>query len=214
MNGTGCVQSQDCIDCLTQSGVYKPANDTNSDDKGNAVCPFDCSGACVNDGLVSSQILKWFEQVTSEENKDTQQPFFIGVGLKRPHLPFDAPQEYYDMYNPKDIAIAKHNRPPYNMPIKATNNVSEIKNYNDVNASLEFIDYEWENKSYKIALVNDSYQRNLRSAYYSAVSFMDHEFGKIIQGLYEYDLWDNTIITITGIYMQLYLKLIAHYNGI
>eukprot|EP01084_Bolivina_argentea_P064864 118247_1 len=48
-NGTGCVQSQECIDCLTKSGCYKPANDTNTNDKGNAVCPFNCSGDCVND---------------------------------------------------------------------------------------------------------------------------------------------------------------------
>ena len=125
---------------------------------------------------MSTQILNWFKNVTKEENKEKQQPFFIGVGLKRPHLPFDAPRQFYDMYPPENIAIAKHNKPPVNMPIKATNNASEIKNYNDVNDSLDFIDYEWENEKYTISLVNDSYQRNLRSAYYSAVSFMDSEY--------------------------------------
>ena len=84
------------------------------------------------------------------------------------------------------------------MPVKASNNCTEIKDYQDVGKSLEFMDYKWENKEYKIALVNESFQHSLRAAYYSAVSFMDNEFGKIIQGLYEYDLWDNTIITITG----------------
>eukprot|EP01084_Bolivina_argentea_P064865 118248_1 len=136
-NGTGCVQSQECIDCLTQSGCSKPKNDTDPNDKGPARCPFDCSGDCVNDGLVSAQILKYFKQF--DENKKNEQPFFIGVGLKRPHLPFDAPEYYYNMYPPEDIAIAKHNKPPYNMPIKATNNASEIKNYNDVRESLEIM---------------------------------------------------------------------------
>ena len=38
INGTG---------CLTNSGCYKPTNDTNSNDHEPAVCPFDCSDDCV-----------------------------------------------------------------------------------------------------------------------------------------------------------------------
>eukprot|EP01084_Bolivina_argentea_P123501 218857_1 len=194
-NSTGCVQSQECVDCLTKYGCYKPANNTEKLN-GPAVCPFNCSDQCVNDGLVSSQILKYFKNVSTDKNK---QPFFIGVGMKRPHLPFDAPDYFYDMYPSENIDIAKYNKPPKNMPIYATNNCTEIKDYDDINPdSLDYIPWKWGNKQYTISLVNDSYQHKLRQGYYAAVSFMDMEFGKIIQGLYEYNLWNNTIIAITG----------------
>ena len=38
----------------------------------------------------------------------------------------------------------------------------------------------------------------IRAGYYAAASFMDAQFGKIIQGLYEYDLWENTIVSFVG----------------
>ena len=32
-----------------------------------------------------------------------QQPFFYGVGFVRPHLPFVAPDEYWDLYDVSDL---------------------------------------------------------------------------------------------------------------
>ncbi len=84
------------------------------------------------------------------------------------------------------------------MPPVATNNCSEIKNYNDVGPNVTTMDYEFMNKSYKIALITDDYSHYLRAAYYAAVSYMDKAFGTIIQGLYEYNLWNNTIVIVTG----------------
>lgn len=194
-NGTGCVQTQECIACLTNAGCSKAANNTNKNDKGPAVCPFDCDASCVNDGMVSSQILNYFKDFSES---DKSKPFFIGAGLKRPHLPFDAPQHFYDMYPAENIAPAKYNYPPQNMPIKATENCSEINTYDDILSHLEYMDYEWEDEQYTIALINDSMSNRLRSGYYASVSFMDEEFGKIMQGLYEYDLWNDTVIAITG----------------
>lgn len=34
----------------------------------------------------------------SAQQKATGQPFFVAVGLHRPHLPWDVPEEYYELY--------------------------------------------------------------------------------------------------------------------
>ena len=41
------------------------------------------------------------------ENIDTSQPFFLAVGFKRPHLPFNAPTKYWDLYDEGEIQLAK-----------------------------------------------------------------------------------------------------------
>ena len=40
-------------------------------------------------------------------------PFFVAVGLHRPHLPWDVPARWYDLYPAaEDIKLADHNQPP------------------------------------------------------------------------------------------------------
>ena len=34
-------------------------------------------------------------------------PFFISLGLIRPHVPLVAPKKYFDMYPPEDMILCK-----------------------------------------------------------------------------------------------------------
>ena len=103
--------------------------------------------------------------------------------------------------NFSDIAIAKHTKMPINAPIKATSNCSvDVCGWSDV-IPYEYIeDYKnpADNKTYKIKYVNESFHNHVRGAYYSTIQFMDEQVGKVIQGLYEYDLFDSTIVVFTG----------------
>lgn len=48
------------------------------------------------------RISDWaIEQLKSEHEK----PFFIGVGFHRPHLPWSAPQQYFDKFDLKDVQL-------------------------------------------------------------------------------------------------------------
>jgi iduronate 2-sulfatase len=38
--------------------------------------------------------------------KTSGKPFFMAVGHKKPHLPFNAPKKYWDMYEPGKMDLA------------------------------------------------------------------------------------------------------------
>lgn len=111
--GTGCVQSQQCVDCLTSGGCYVPTSH-------NTTCAADCADDCFPDGAVATQIESELKRIAG--NASMESPFFMGVGLKRPHMSWFVPQSVYDMYDLDDIVIANHTQPPKDMPILAFNN--------------------------------------------------------------------------------------------
>eukprot|EP01051_Picozoa_sp_SAG22_P026044 SAG22_NODE_8019_length_690_cov_1.081218_1_plen_129_part_01 len=43
-------------------------------------------------------------------------PFFLGVGIRKPHLDWRVPQPYLDMYPPSSVSLAAHPVAPAGMP--------------------------------------------------------------------------------------------------
>ena len=199
-NGTGCTQSQQCLDCFAQWNCY---NDNKQ--QVDLVCPADCHDNCFPDTDVADNTLKYFEEITANGTQQPSTPFFIAAGLKRPHDGFFAPIRYYQQYgydiNYSDIQIAKHTTIPQNAPIKASNNASAIGNtFPDVQPWRYYVNYKdpGTGKEEVLMYINTTYHKNLRAGYYASVAFMDAQFGRIIQGLYQYGLWDNTVVAFTG----------------
>ena len=64
-----------------------------------------------------------------------------------------------------------------------------VKRYNGFYQTLRDGSGNW-----SLLTVNKNYQRFSRGAYYSSVSYMDEQFGKIINGLKKYGYYNNTII--------------------
>ena len=42
----------------------------------------------------------------------TARPFFLGVGLHKPHVPWDVPVEWYNKYPLESVELAPHRSPP------------------------------------------------------------------------------------------------------
>lgn len=112
-----------------------------------------------------------------------QKPFFLGIGFFKPHLPFNSPSRYWDLYNEADM----------NLPISRScpEGVSESSLHN----SGEFNSYQLgeEHPSIKKQL-SDSYAKKIKHAYYASVSYIDEQVGKVLKAVESNGLSNNTVI--------------------
>jgi arylsulfatase A-like enzyme len=123
-----------------------------------------------------------------DELNAAQQPFFFGIGYYRPHLPFNVPKRYWDMYDRENIALAEFDMPPLGAPPMALNNLRELRGYTDFNAT------EHPNKSQ----LNPDDARLLRHGYFASVTYIDTQIGKILDHLEELGILDDTVIVMWG----------------
>ena len=125
---------------------------------------------------------------TIDRIKDKNQPFFMGLGFYRPHLPFVVPKKYWDLYPAGSVSPAANPKLPKNAPVMSANSNYELRNYYN---------------PYKIGRPEDEplpekYADSLKRGYYASVSFIDACVGELIEGLKARGLYDNTIIVIWG----------------
>ena len=139
------------------------------------------------DGALAVQANKFLDQFKLESNK----PFFLAVGFKRPHLPFTAPKRFWEMYDQSKFKIAEFQQNSKNGPSIAYHNSGELRSYITPEISYEI------SKNNRVKL-SEEFQRDLIHGYYASTSFIDAQIGKIIDKLKETGLDQNTIIVIWG----------------
>lgn len=131
------------------------------------------------DGMLAEEAVK---QLKGEQNTTT--PFFYAVGFKKPHLPFNAPKKYFDLYNPKDIGLAPNTEPAKDAT-KWSNRPYALSKYKGPN----------DNDGKKIP---EEHQLKLRHAYAACVSYIDAQIGKLMQTLDEIGKKENTIVVLVS----------------
>ncbi len=130
-----------------------------------------------HDGALADMAIKALRDL-----KDKKQPFWLGVGFIRPHLPFVAPKKYWDLYDPKQIELAKVTTKPKGAPDYAVQPGGEMRAYHNI----------------PDGHVPDDMARELKHGYYAAISYMDAQVGKVVAELERLGLRDDTIIIIWG----------------
>ena len=178
--GAGCVQSDECVACLTAAGtISKKGKISHSSAK--------CDASCYPDGAVADHAISLLNAAAADPVH--KQPFFIATGFKRPHLGWMAPQSYFDMYNIADVKIAKHILPPSTMPKEAFSGNGELCGMSDAQCKDNVDGY---------TLLNTSQHATMRAAYYSVVSFMDAQLGRVLDALASNKLGEKTVIAFWG----------------
>jgi|GEM_PF-198952 len=136
------------------------------------------------DGRVAAETMKRLQAAKTRREQDST-PFFITAGFARPHLPFSAPQKYWDLYDPASLPMPQFEFLPTDAPAVAGKRGGEITNYKPVpeDRNAEF---------------SDDLKRSLIHGYYASMSFVDAQIGKVVGELDRLGLAENTIVVLWG----------------
>jgi arylsulfatase A-like enzyme len=125
------------------------------------------------DGIAATEAIKLLEAFARNDT-----PFFLAVGLYRPHTPYVAPKRYFKMYPRDQITVP---RPPAGyldtLPVAARKSLTRKKDQVDLREDLA---------------------RQAIQAYEASTTFADAQVGRILDRLEQLRLADNTIVLFTS----------------
>ena len=130
------------------------------------------------DGVLAERAISKLQQLKNQE-----QPFFLAVGFFKPHLPFIAPQKYWDLYDHDKIQLPENYKVPQDAPEESIHNSGELRAYAGIPRK---------------GPVSEETARILIHGYYACVSYTDAQIGKLLAELDRLELSDNTIVVLWG----------------
>ena len=146
--------------------------------KGTAFERADVPDEGYTDGKLAKLAVEILEKLSRSE-----QPFFLAVGFFKPHLPFNAPKSYWDLYDPKVFEPGFSDERTIGAPEFAYPDHLELGGYRGVPEDER---------------VSAEQARELRHGYYACVSYTDAQVGKLLGALDQLDLRDDTIVVLWG----------------
>ena len=127
------------------------------------------------DGKNARTVARWLK-----EKPNGKKPFFITCGIQKPHVPFLAPQKYFDLYPLESIVYTPEKANLWDkIPRKAINT--------------RFKEFGFEETK-----ENDALRREYMQAYHACVSFIDAQIKIVLDSLKESGEWENTIVIFTS----------------
>jgi arylsulfatase A-like enzyme len=121
---------------------------------------------------------QWFSK---QLQNDFDKPFFMAVGIAKPHLPWHVPQEFFDLYNLDSIKV-----PDYRLD--DLDDILTPSGEKKFSATEDFLWVSQDEKLFKGAV----------RAYLACTSYVDYCVGIILDALENSKYKDNTIIVIWG----------------
>lgn len=141
----------------------RPPQNPYQDDWG----PFDTEDLEMGDG----QMVQW---VMDEIARPQEKPIFLAAGIYRPHLPWYAPREYFDLFDEDTIAL----------PPRKEGDLDDIPD-----AGRRFVG----SKSYHYFLKIGKYREAVR-AYLASVAYADALVGRLVDAIDKSSVAENTIL--------------------
>ena len=108
--------------------------------------------------------------------RDSRKPFFLMSSFVRPHAPYDAPECYFNMYREKKVR-----KPVYG----DWNNLHYLKENGRVYDSFS-------------GPLDEELIKEQQIGYYSCITHIDHQIGRLLQALEAQNVLENTVIIFTS----------------
>lgn len=140
--------------------------------RGPAIEVAPVKGELLVDGEIASEAIRCLEELQD-------QPFFLAVGFRKPHLPFVAPAECFDRYDPDQFELPERRQMPEGTEEFIGSQFGELRASPDI--PLE-------------GPLSDDLTRQLTHAYYACVSHVDDQVGRLIAALERLDLTEDTVV--------------------
>jgi iduronate 2-sulfatase len=115
--------------------------------------------------------------------KEAGKPFFLALGFMKPHLPFNAPKKYWDLYERNEINLPENYLQPESTPKEAFHSFGELRSYASVPPK---------------GPVSEEMAKKLIHGYYACVSYVDAQIGRVLEELENLGLTENTIVVLWG----------------
>lgn len=142
----------------------------------------DVSDDAYEDGMYANEAILKLKKLAKKKK-----PFFYAIGFSRPHLPFNAPKKYWNLYERNNIQVEKYQDLVPDSPEFIYHTFGELRAYNDID----------DNFSLKKKLPLDK-QKELIHGYMACISYVDYQLGKILDAIKDNGLQENTIIVLFG----------------
>jgi arylsulfatase A-like enzyme len=146
--------------------------------------PFRYNGPNDRDLMPDEKSAKWAVEKLQEDHEN---PFVLTVGFMRPHTPWVAPEEFFDMHPLDSIQL-----PPY-----LSDDLEDCGPLHPFN----FYDQPGTRNRFRRLIAaypgNEGWTKAVQG-YLACVSFVDHQVGKVLDALEASKYADNTIIVFTS----------------
>lgn len=129
-----------------------------------------------NDAWITREALTQMDALAGKD-----QPFFLAVGIIKPHLPFACPKSYLDLYKGAKLAPIPHPQKPEGL--------------STWHASGEFRRYASNGRD---PWKDPAYADELRISYAACVSYTDAQVAQLLARLEKLGLKENTIVVLWG----------------
>jgi len=129
------------------------------------------------EGMPDVQIADWAVERLKQKHDE---PFFLTVGFIRPHVPYTAPKEFFDVYPLDEIIV----------PEVPDDEMDDIPLWGKALAYGTIAGGDHHN----VMKVGPNYWREMTRAYLACVSFVDAQAGKVLDALEASPYADNTIV--------------------
>jgi len=132
--------------------------------------------------LSDPKLADWAAKQLAVEKPDDS-PFLLMVGFHRPHLPFTAPKEFFDLFDPEKITLPPLDREGF----------SSMPWMGQQAAAAGFQEIETGTWS---AITERGQYRAILHAYLASCAFVDAQIGKVLDALERSAVRDNTIVVL------------------